>query len=79
MQWLFEFDPENVNSKDLHMPKELKTLHKFSSNLVRALPDFLDSTVSHRLKQVAHKSFRTISPTHANFKNLPESYDKLGM
>ena len=35
------------------MPKELNNLHKFSDSLVRALPDFLDATVNHRLKQVA--------------------------
>ena len=34
----------------------------FSESLVRALPDFLDSTVTHRLKQVAQKhSIRHIS------------------
>ena len=62
------------------MPKQLKSLNYFSSNLVQKLPDFLDSTVSHKLKQVAHKSFRTISPNGGGpSKQSPEGFDKLGM
>ena len=44
------------------MPKELMGLAKFSENVIRALPDFLDQTVNHRLKQVAQKnSYRILS------------------
>lgn len=44
------------------MPKELKTLHDFSSHLVKLLPEFLDKTVTHRIKQVAAKnSYRYLS------------------
>jgi len=53
VDWIAGFDPENVNSRDLHLPKELKPLQHYSQNLVRLLPEFLSQTVSHRLKQVA--------------------------
>jgi len=50
VDWIQKFDPENVNFEDLNMPKQLKTLQNYSSNLVRLLPEFLDQTVNHRLK-----------------------------
>lgn len=49
------------------MPKELVNLAKFSTKVVQALPDFLDTTVNHRLKQVAHK--------FSYGKNLSQSVD----
>ena len=50
MEWISGFDPENINSQDLIMPKELVNLAKYSTRVVQALPDFLDMTVNHRLK-----------------------------
>ena len=62
MNWISRFDPENINIDLVHMPKELKTLHDFSSHLVKLLPEFLDKTVTHRIKQVAAKnSYRYLS------------------
>ena len=44
------------------MPKELRNLHDFSGQLVKLLPEFLDTTVTHRIKQVAAKnSYRYLS------------------
>ena len=55
IEWISSFDPENINSNNLVMPKQLKTLHDYSNQLVSQLPEFLDATISHRLKQVGQK------------------------
>lgn len=52
------------------MPKELRTLHDFSSHLVKLLPEFLDKTVTHRIKQVAAKnSYRYLSSSIDSVSN----------
>ena len=62
LDWIARFDPQNINTSLLVMPKELNTLHNFSQKLVHLLPEFLDHTVTHRLKQVAAKnSYRYLS------------------
>ena len=48
------------------MPKELTNLAKYSTRVAQALPDFLDQTVNHRLKQVAQKN---------SYRNLSQSID----
>lgn len=70
LDWITQFDPGNVNSNDLMMPAELKAMADFSTGLVKALPDFLDTTVNHRLKQVAQRNSvrhlsQSIEPTRS--------------
>ena len=47
------------------MPKQLATLSDYSSRLVSQLPDFLNQTIDHRLKQNAHlrASNASLSPS----------------
>ena len=42
MEWITGHDPQNINSSDLIMPKELTNLAKYSTRVAQALPDFLD-------------------------------------
>lgn len=50
LNWINEFDPQNVNTKDLYLPPHLMDLYNYSSTVVKKLPDFLNETVEHRLK-----------------------------
>ena len=56
VNWISRLDTQNINQEQLKMPQELRTLHDFSSNLVQRLPEFLNNTVGHRIKQVAAKN-----------------------
>ena len=49
MEWITGHDPQNINSSDLIMPKELTNLAKYSTRVAQALPDFLDQTVNRRI------------------------------
>ena len=49
------------------MPKECKALANFTNSLIKSLPEFLDQTVDHRLKQVAQRnSMRYLSQSIDN-------------
>lgn len=60
-KWINEFDPQNVNSDNLILPPDLKSLYDYSNTLVRLLPDFLNQTVEHRMRQIRSKSPRQSS------------------
>lgn len=55
LNWINEFDPQNVNNKDLYLPPNLIELYNYSSTVIKKLPDFLSETIGHRLKQSQHK------------------------
>lgn len=59
LNWINEFDPQNVNTKDLYLPPHLMDLYNYSSAVVKKLPDFLNETIEHRLKQSQSKGHYT--------------------
>jgi hypothetical protein len=55
MSWINEFNPQNVNSKDLEMPRDLKVLSAYSQKMIGQYPKTYGSNVSklkksHRLR-----------------------------
>ena len=81
-RWIAEFDPQNVNSDNLILPTELKALYDYSNTLVKALPDFLNQTVDHRIKHAKQKSPRqssivipSLSTSMANVTHMKETWN----
>lgn len=38
ISWIGQFDPQNINSRDLHLPTDLKSLNDHTRNLLRDFP-----------------------------------------
>jgi hypothetical protein len=45
VHWIVQFDPQNVNAKDLYLPPDLQDLYNYSEKIIRKLPDFLRETI----------------------------------
>lgn len=55
VHWIVQFDPQNVNAKDLYLPPDLQDLYNYSEKIIRKLPDFLRETILHRLNKISQK------------------------
>jgi hypothetical protein len=66
-RWINEFDPQNVNSEDLYLPQDLKTLNDHSKQLVQNFPK-VDQVAEHTFRKFRnHKREETNkSPIKAN-------------
>lgn len=43
LSWINQFNPQNINSKDLQVPYELKNLSNYSKNMIKQFPKHVGS------------------------------------